>query len=150
PAQTKVIVRCVGQLVGTAEVSEEIRRQIATRKCSDPCSFTSLWGEITGVGGVQDRSVDLPKSVTAYEVVAQRNSQGLRSAGTLSSNPKSTAGGSRGRTVFVDDIVGNRNGVISGHVDAVPLVVVDRIVDDVVWAAIGILKGNGIAPVGVE
>ena len=116
----------------------------------NPCSFTSLWGEITGVGGVQNGSVDFANSVTAYEVVAQRNSQGLRIAGVLSSNAKPTAGGSGGRTVFVDDIVGDRNGVISRDVDAVPLVVVDRIVDDVVWTAIGILEGNSIAPVGVE
>src|SRR5262245_55122097 len=127
-----------------------MRGQIAPRSCSDARLFTSLWGEITGVGGVQNGSVDFAKSVTAYEVVAQRNSQGLRIAGTLSSNAKSTAGGSQGRTVFVDDIVGNRNDVISGHVNSVPLVAVDRIVDEVLWAAIGILKGNGIAPVGVE
>src|SRR5262245_17116371 len=106
--------------------------------------------EIPGICSVENRLIDFAKRVATDQVVVQLDPCRLRAAGALSFNAKSTAGGSGGRTVFVDDIVGDRNGVISRHVDAAPLVVVDRIVDDVVWTAIGILEGNSIAPVGVE
>lgn len=74
----------------------------------------------------------------------------MRIVGTLSSNTKSAAGGSGGRTVFIDDVVGDRNEVISCHVDGVPLIVVNRVVDDIVRPPIGVLEGDTVSAVGVD
>ena len=64
--------------------------------------------------------------------------------------PNLPPGRSGGCTVFIDDIVGNRNDVISRHLNTVPLITVYRVVNDIVGPAVGVLEGNGIAAVGIN
>ena len=51
---------------------------------------------------------------------------------------------------MVDDIVGKRDRVIARDVDAVPLVAVDRVVDDVMRSAVGVDEADAVSAVGMN
>ena len=147
--KTEVIVRCVRKGVQTVQVCEKVGRQFAAGKCAHACPLASLGCEIPSIRSVQNWTVDLAQCVAADEIASQLDTERLRNSGTFSFDTKSAAGRSGSRTVFIDDIVGNRNDVISCYFNAVPLIAVNRVVNDVVWPAIGIIEGNGVATIPI-
>ena len=106
--------------------------------------------EIPSIRSVQNWTVDLAQSVAADEIVSQLDTERLRTTGTFPFDAKSAPRRSGGCTIFVDDIVGNRKDVISRHLNTVPLIPRDCVVNDVVGPAVGVLEGNGIATVGIN
>ena len=74
----------------------------------------------------------------------------LRHGGTFSSNAKPPTGGSRSSAVMVNDVVGERDRVVARDIDAVPLIAIDRVVDQVMRSAVGVDKVQSISPVGIN
>ncbi len=74
----------------------------------------------------------------------------MRVGGAFSSDSKPSAGGPGCRAVVVDDVVGERDRMIARDVDAVPLIAVDRIVDDVMRSAVGVDEADAVTTVGMN
>src|SRR4029077_17557822 len=92
---------------------------------------------------------DLPLRVAADEVVQELDPCRLRVIRIFPRNAKSTSCRCRSHAVAVDDVIGQRDRMVPGHIDTVPLVAEDRIVDEVVRSAVGIAETHSVTAVAI-
>src|SRR5439155_23176814 len=147
--QREVVVRGVGDAVGTDQVRIDGGRVPAPGAGGHPGALAAGGGQVAGVGPVKRRAVDLAEPIAADQVVQKVDPGGVGRRRRFASDAVAAANGAGRGPVAGDGVVDEEDFLAAGHIHAVPGDAVDRVADQVVRAADDVDGRDPVAAVAV-